>query len=111
MGTLAASSRVDSNQQDSKGQTPLTFLSKLPYPSDIAVSPPEFNHWRNSVVKAMLEGSRRGGGQLDPQVTNLAGETPRQVALAAKNTSLIEIFDADAEARRQRRPQPGGERS
>jgi ankyrin repeat protein len=112
MGTLAASSRVNSNQPDSKGQTPLskgqtplTFLSKLSYPSNIAVGPPEFNQWRNNVVKAMLEGGRRGGGQLDPQVTNADGETPRQVALAQNNDSLIKIFDADAEARGQRRPQ------
>lgn len=98
LGMLAASPRVDSNRRNSEGETPLTFLSKLTCPWDISV-PVEFNRWRDRTVQTMLEGSRQGLGRLDPEATNAAGLTPRQVALAAKNTTLVPVFDAEARAR------------
>jgi len=101
LGLLAASLRVDANLRGPEGETPLTYLSKLSCPWDIAV-PDEFNQWRNGAVKAMLDASRRGADRLDPDAPNDKGETPRQVALATGNTSLLGTFDADAEARRRR---------
>lgn len=103
LGMLAASPRVKSNRRSPEGETPLTFLSKLSCPWDIAV-PVEFNLWRNRTVQTMLEASRRGQGQLDPEATNAAGKTPYQVALAMNNTSLAEVFLADAHARRNPAP-------
>ena len=99
LGRLAASPRVDSNRRSPEGETPLTFLSKLACPWDIGAHV-EFNQWRNRTVQAMLEGSRRDRGRLDPEATNAAGKTPYQVALAANNTSLAQVFEADAQARR-----------
>ncbi len=98
LGRLAASPRVDSNRLGLDGETPLTFLCKLSCPWDIGAHV-EFNQWRNKAVQAMLEGSRRGQGQLDPEATNAAGKTPYQVALAANNASLAQVFEADARAR------------
>lgn len=100
LGMLAASSEVKSNLRNPEGETPLTYLCKLSCPWDIAV-PVEFNQWRNRAVQAMLEGSRRGQGQLEPDAKNVAGMTPYQVALAEDNTSLAQVFEADAEARRR----------
>lgn len=101
LGKLAASPDVNANSRNKDGETPLTYLSKLSCPWDISAHN-EFNQWRNNTVKAMLDGSRRGAGRLDPDAANADGKTPYQVALAAKNTALIEIFEADAEARRSR---------
>lgn len=102
LGKLAASPGVDSNHRGWEGETPLTYLCKLSCPWDIGAHV-EFNVWRNNAVKAMLEGSRQGAGQLDPGAENAEGKTPYQLALAAGNTGLLAILDADAHARRQRR--------
>lgn len=102
LGKLAASPGVDSNHRGWDGETPLTYLCKLSCPWDIGAHV-EFNAWRNNAVKAMLEGSRQGAGRLDPRAENAEGKTPYQLALAAGNTGLLAILDADAHARGQRR--------